>query len=67
MMPLQVICHKCGAILYEGIEIKAPNEIISDYDGKCPNCGRKLSDIPKKVEIKAVDEAHQLSRLDKKK
>jgi len=55
MVPLRAICHKCGTILYEGAEVKAPNEIISNYDGKCPKCGRKLSFIPKRVEIELVE------------
>jgi DNA-directed RNA polymerase subunit RPC12/RpoP len=67
MVPLRVICDRCGAVLYEGMEIKAPNEIISDYDGKCPNCGKKLSDMPKMVEIKPIDEIKQPNRLRKKK
>jgi len=47
-----VICDKCGAVLYEGKELKAPYEVGETYDGKCPNCGKKLSYTPKKVEIK---------------
>ncbi len=59
MLPQLVICHKCGAVLYEGEELKAPNDIISDYDGKCPACGKKLSYIPKHFEVKPTDETNQ--------
>ena len=68
MVPQLVICHKCGTILYESIdELKAPDEIIQSYDGKCPNCGKKLSYIPKNVEVKSVDETNQLSPLEPEK
>ncbi len=66
-MPLRAFCHKCGAVLYEGVEIKAPNEIISEYDGKCPKCGRKLSFIPKIAEIRAATDINKVSRLGKRK
>ena len=62
-----MFCHKCGAILYEGEEIKASYEIISEYDGKCPECGRKLSLIPKIAEIRVANGKNKLSRLDKRK
>ena len=67
IVPQRVICGKCGALLYEGEELKPLNDIISDYDGECPNCHEKLSYIPKKVEIKAADATNQLSRLSKRK
>jgi len=53
-MPLRVICQDCGVVLYEGAELKPPYEIIETFNGKCPNCGRKLSHIPTQVEIKPV-------------
>ena len=62
-----MICHKCSAILYESIELKPPDEIIQSYDGKCPNCGKKLSYIPKNFEVKPVDETNQLSSLEPEK
>ncbi|MCK4320800.1 hypothetical protein KAW11_04205 [Candidatus Bathyarchaeota archaeon] len=35
--------------------MKPPYEIIEIFNGKCPNCGKKLSHIPMQVEIKPVD------------
>jgi len=68
MVPQLVICHKCGTILYESIdELKAPDEIIQSYDGKCPACGKNLSYIPKNFEVKPVDETNQLSPLEPEK
>ncbi len=55
MMPQKVVCHNCGSILYEGLDLKPPDEIIQSYDGKCPKCGKKLSFIPKDVEVKSAN------------
>jgi len=68
MVPQLVICHRCGAILYESIdEVKSPDEIIRGYDGKCPTCGKKLSYIPKNFEVKPVDETGQPSPFEPEK
>jgi len=55
-VPQKVICEKCGFILYEGSDLKPPDEIIQTHDGKCPKCGKKISFVPKKVEVRAADE-----------
>ena len=36
--------------------MKPPDEIIQTHDGKCPKCGKKISFVPKKVEVRAADE-----------
>jgi len=64
IVPQRVNCHKCGAVLYEGIELKTPYEIIESYNGKCPNCGKKLSYIPIDTEVKPADETKQLKPLE---
>jgi len=62
MVPIRIICHKCGAILFESIEeIRSPDEIIQSHDGKCPTCRRKLSYIPINVEVTPVEKTNQLS------
>jgi len=53
-MPQRVICHGCSHVLYEGNELKPPDEIIQQYNGNCPKCGRKLSLMPLEVEVKPV-------------
>jgi predicted nucleic acid-binding Zn-ribbon protein len=53
-MPQRIICHGCKAVLYDGVELTPPDEIIHQNDGKCPNCGRKLSLLPIDVEVKPV-------------
>lgn len=50
-MPQRVFCNGCGHILYEGPELKSPDEIIHDYNGKCPKCERELSLFPIKVNV----------------
>lgn len=67
MVPQLVICHKCGAILYESIELKPPDEIIQSYDGKCPACGKKLSYIPQNFEVKPILETNQPSPFEPEK
>ena len=36
--------------------MKPPDEIIQTHDGKCPKCGKKISFVPKKVEVKSAGE-----------
>jgi DNA-directed RNA polymerase subunit RPC12/RpoP len=55
IIPQLVICEQCGATLYNGIDLKPPDEIIQEYDGKCPKCGKKLSFTPKNIEVKQVE------------
>jgi len=53
-LPQRVVCHQCGYILYDGDELKPPDEILQEYNGKCPKCGRKLALIPLNVEVKPM-------------
>jgi len=53
-MPQRVTCHGCNHVLYEGVELKPPDEIIAQNDGKCPECNRKLSLLPIDVEVKPI-------------
>lgn len=50
-MPQRVLCDGCGEIIYEGDDLKSPEEIHQMCGGKCPKCGRKLSLMPRKVKI----------------
>ena len=50
-MPQRVICHGCKFVLYEGAELKPPDEIIAKHGGKCPKCDRKLSLLPIDIEV----------------
>ncbi|MEM2111627.1 MAG: hypothetical protein QXX08_07095 [Candidatus Bathyarchaeia archaeon] len=53
-MPHEVKCHGCGELLYQGEELKSPEEIHQIWNGKCPKCGKKLSLMPQNVEVKPV-------------
>ncbi len=53
-MPQRVVCHGCGQVLYEGQELRPPDEILQQHGGNCPKCGRKLSLLPIDVEVKPV-------------
>ena len=54
-MPQQVNCHECGAILYQGEELKSPEEILQMHDSKCPKCGKKIGLTPQNVEVKPAN------------
>jgi len=66
-LPQRVYCHGCGAILYEGEELKSPEEILNMHDGKCPECGRTLSLMPLKIEVKAAPKVKYLIRQEESK
>jgi DNA-directed RNA polymerase subunit RPC12/RpoP len=53
-MPQHVSCQACGHVLYEGPELRPPDEILQDNEGKCPKCGKKLSFIPIDVNVKPI-------------
>ncbi|HEY4657125.1 MAG TPA: hypothetical protein VIH34_01410 [Candidatus Bathyarchaeia archaeon] len=42
MSPQRIQCSKCGEILYTGLELETPSEIIQRNGGYCPKCGKKL-------------------------
>ena len=54
VLPQRVICQGCNFVLYEGAELKPPDEILQNYEGKCPKCGKKLSLLPIDVEVKPM-------------
>lgn len=53
-MPQRVVCQGCGHVLYDGPEIKPPDEIIHEHEGKCPKCNKKLSLIPEDVNVSPI-------------
>jgi DNA-directed RNA polymerase subunit RPC12/RpoP len=54
IMPQRVECQKCRHVLYEGTELTPPDEIVQRYNGKCPNCGKKLLFNPANVDVKPL-------------
>ena len=55
-MPQRVACDSCGEVLYNGKDLKPPDEIILSHDGKCPKCSKKLSFTPINVEVRPATE-----------
>ena len=41
-MPQKITCSECGHLLYEGDILKSPQDIVKKFEGRCPQCGRKL-------------------------
>jgi hypothetical protein len=54
-MPQRVICSDCSYVLYEGPVFSPLAEIIQQYTGVCPKCGRPLSFLPLNIDIKTVN------------
>jgi DNA-directed RNA polymerase subunit RPC12/RpoP len=53
-MPQRVACQGCGQILYDGPDLRPPDEILHEHEGKCPKCGKKLSLVPIDVDVKPI-------------
>jgi rubredoxin len=53
-MPQRVTCQGCGHVLYEGADLRPPDEILHENDGKCPKCGKKLSFVPIDVNVQPI-------------
>jgi len=51
MLPQTIYCGKCKHILYNGMEIKRPLEVMRAYSGCCPKCSKKLNFKIEKVEL----------------
>jgi len=55
-MPQKIFCVECGSILYHGLELETPNEVIQRHNGTCPQCKRKLDFETEKVRIAPNEE-----------
>ncbi len=51
-MPQRVLCE-CGCVLFEGVELTPPDEVIQRFNGRCPKCGKKLTFDHAHVNVKA--------------
>jgi hypothetical protein len=51
-MPQRILCKKCKEVLYEGDLLKSPQDIIKKFEGKCPQCGKKLNFESDEVSVK---------------
>jgi DNA-directed RNA polymerase subunit M/transcription elongation factor TFIIS len=55
-MPQKIFCNECGSILYHGLELETPLEIIQRHNGVCPQCKRKLDFETEKLKIIPYEE-----------
>ena len=55
-MPQIILCKGCGHVLYRGVELRPPTEIIQRNGGVCPKCGKKLQFRIEDIEILPVKE-----------
>jgi RNase P subunit RPR2 len=50
-LPQKIFCTECGSILYNGLELETPTEIIQRHNGICPQCKKKLEFDTERVKI----------------
>jgi DNA-directed RNA polymerase subunit RPC12/RpoP len=50
-LPQKIVCANCGSILYNGMELEIPSEIIQRHSGLCPQCRKKLDFESEKLKI----------------
>ena len=55
-MPQKIICGDCGEVFYNKNDLKSPEDVLQQYDGVCPNCGKELSFDPSKIDIFALQD-----------
>ena len=50
-MPQKIICESCGEIFFNDTKLKSPEEVIQEFERKCPKCGKQLIFNPDKIDI----------------
>lgn len=50
-LPQNVRCSKCRAILYSGLELESPADVMQRYNNVCPKCGKPLEFSIKNIKI----------------
>lgn len=46
-----ITCRACGTVLYEGYELRLPEEIAKQNRLSCPGCATSLDVFPHEVKI----------------
>lgn len=55
-MPLTIVCHRCGEILYKGDDMVSIYEKRVKNEGRCPACGRRLAISPLSIILEPIEE-----------
>jgi len=55
-LPQRITCGSCGVVLYSGIELESPTEIMQRYNGICPKCRKRLNFDTETIKIIPVAE-----------
>jgi len=50
-MVFEIVCPKCGEVVYSGSELKPLSKVLKEYNCTCPKCGARLSLEDFEVEI----------------
>ncbi|MEM4312243.1 MAG: hypothetical protein QXX95_07635 [Nitrososphaerales archaeon] len=53
-MPFEIICSKCGTVLYLGFDLKSPRDVLKATNNKCKGCGANLNYLDFKVEVTEI-------------
>jgi len=56
-LPQKIVCANCGSVLYNGLELETPSEIIQRHNGLCPQCKKKLDFATGKLRIIPFEKA----------
>jgi DNA-directed RNA polymerase subunit RPC12/RpoP len=56
-LPQKIVCADCGSVLYDGLELETPIEIIQRHNGVCPQCKKKLEFETEKLRIVPYNES----------
>jgi len=54
-MGFSVVCHDCGKLLHEGRDLIPLYRLRRKTDGKCPDCGIKLSVHPLSIKYQETE------------
>ena len=54
-MPVKLVCAGCGALLMEGESVELVKVAFRRHGGRCPACGRSLSERPLEIEVRVLD------------
>lgn len=52
MMPVHIICGKCGEKITNMHMLKSLKDSLSSNAGKCPSCGERLSGSEFDIDVK---------------